>query len=452
MERSVVSLTTGMMLAVATGALLLVAILDLASTRRELMDAAASLAPRIEASMRAGAAAEALAGIPSVAHAKLYGADGKLLAETPPAPPARSGLAATVASRLLPGEIACNGTANGQMFCTELSATPLIIRIRWWFGILGTAALGSALLGWLTGLALQRSMVRRLEPIRAAIARATSNRDYSERVAVEPGAVGLLSGAVNELLTQVQDQEVANRRRALEIEAANKELEGFAYAVSHDLRAPLGSVDGFTQALRDEYGERLDDAGREYIGWILEGCRQMRELIEGLLEMTRLARAELSEEDVDLSSLAQSVAEQLRQLAPDREVAFAIDGGVRTTGDPRLLRAVLENLMGNAFKFTRGRQDARIEFGTKPAGEGQAFYVRDNGVGFDPAQAAKMFRPFQRLHSQRDFEGTGIGLATVQKIIARHNGKAWAEGEPGKGATVYFTAALQPTVSSTGRS
>jgi hypothetical protein len=156
--------------------------------------------------------------------------------------------------------------------------------------------------------------------------------------------------------------------------------------------------------------------------------------------MARLSRADIAHADVDLSSIARSVADQLQQKAPDRQVKFDIGEGARTVGDPRLLRAVVENLMGNAFKFTRNRADARIEFGIVPNEGGPAFYVRDNGAGFDASQAARMFRPFQRLHSNREFEGTGIGLATVQKIVMRHGGKAWAEGEVGKGATVYFTA------------
>ena len=153
--------------------------------------------------------------------------------------------------------------------------------------------------------------------------------------------------------------------------------------------------------------------------------------------MSRLARTEVQREPVDLSSIATSVAESLRQSNPERSVRFDIRSGLRTVGDERLLRAVLENLMSNAWKFTRNKSEARIEFGQN----GGAYYVRDNGAGFDPSHAAKMFRPFQRLHSTREFEGTGIGLATVQKIIERHGGRAWAEGEVEKGATIYFTTA-----------
>jgi light-regulated signal transduction histidine kinase (bacteriophytochrome) len=168
----------------------------------------------------------------------------------------------------------------------------------------------------------------------------------------------------------------------------------------------------------------------------------MRDLIDGLLQMTRLTRLELQREPVDLSGIAQSVAESLQQGSPERTVRFDIRNGVRTIGDERLLRAVLENLMSNAWKFTRHKADARIEFGE----QGGAYYVRDNGAGFDPVHASKMFRPFQRLHSMREFEGTGIGLATVQKIVERHGGRAWAEGEVDKGATIYFTTGTDTMV------
>jgi signal transduction histidine kinase len=205
--------------------------------------------------------------------------------------------------------------------------------------------------------------------------------------------------------------------------------------VSHDLRAPLGSIDGFSYAIQLDYADRLDDTARDYLTWIRKGCVQMRDLIEGLLQMSRLARAEVQREPVDLTEIARGVAGDLQQSDPNRDVQFEIHDNVRAVGDQRLLHAVVENLMSNAWKFTRKRKPARIEFGSS----GGAFYVRDNGAGFDPSHASKMFQPFQRLHSSREFEGTGIGLATVQKIIERHGGRAWAEGEVGKGATIYFT-------------
>ena len=422
------------------GALATAGCIDVLTSRRELADAAAAAAPRVERTMRAGDTEHALEGIGAIGSAKLYAADGKLLAETPPPRALRSGLSVALAKRLASEEIVCSGGASGETFCTEVAAAPLALRIGWWMNIVSFGALGALLVGVAAGVLLRRALMRQLAPIAATIDRASQDRDYSQRVPAGAGAVGALGTSINSLIEQVHEREAVVRRRTIELEAANKDLEGFAYAVSHDLRGPLGSITGFAQALELDYKDRLDANGREYLSWMLEGCRQMGELIEGLLEMARLARADMSHDDVDLSAIARSLAESLKQKAPERQVRFDIRDGVHTMGDARLLRAVLENLMNNAFKFTRKRADACIEFGVLRTQNEPAFYVRDNGAGFDPSQAAKMFRPFQRLHSSREFEGTGIGLATVQKIVMRHGGKAWAEGEVGKGATVYFTA------------
>jgi light-regulated signal transduction histidine kinase (bacteriophytochrome) len=234
----------------------------------------------------------------------------------------------------------------------------------------------------------------------------------------------------------VTDQKRAARdleERAAELLAVNRELEAFTYSVSHDLRAPIGSIDGFSQALSEE--PNLSDVARECIHWIRDSCKQMHDLVDGLLQMTRLTRAEVEREDVDASALARAVAESLRQREPERAVAFRIQDGLRANADPRLLRAVLENLLANAWKFTRQHERATIEFGAMNG----SFFVRDDGAGFDPAAASKMFHAFQRLHSRDQFEGTGIGLATVERILQRHGGKIWAEGDVEKGATFYFT-------------
>lgn len=421
------------------GSLLAVACVDVMTSRRELADAAAAAAPRVERAMRGGDVEHALEGIGAISSAKLYAADGKLLAETPPRA-LRSRLSTQLAQRLASQEIVCNGNATGETFCTELSAGPLAIRIGWWLRVVCFGTLAALLIGALAAMLLRRALLRQVAPIATTVDRAVREHDYSQRVTIGGGAVGALGTSLNALIEQMQEREAAVRRRTIELEAVNKDLEGFAYAVSHDLRGPLGSITGFAQALELDYKERLDANGREYLAWMLEGCRQMGELIEGLLEMARLARADMTHDEVDLSAIARSVAESLAQKAPERQVRFDIRDGVRAVGDARLLRAVVENLMNNAFKFTRKRTDACIEFGVLRDQNDPAFYVRDNGAGFDPSQAAKMFRPFQRLHSSREFEGTGIGLATVQKIVMRHGGKAWAEGEVGKGATVYFTA------------
>ena len=246
------------------------------------------------------------------------------------------------------------------------------------------------------------------------------------------GALGAIVDAANDLLARVQDRELALRRRTVELEAANKDLEAFTFSVSHDLRAPIGAIDGFSQALEDE---TLTATGREYLFWIRDSCKQMHDLVDGLLQMSRLSRAEVEREDLDASEMARSVAESLRQREPERAVDFRIQNGIHVNADPRLMRAVLENLMANAWKFTRKHETATIEFGAQNG----HLYVRDDGAGFDPGHAAKMFQAFQRLHSRDEFEGTGIGLATVERILHRHGGKIWAEGEVEKGATFYFT-------------
>lgn len=382
------------------------------------------------------ARADAAAGAREyVASIKTYDAAGKLLSEDRndvPAPPMLG-----LASRLLPPEVNCSTTPAGTT-CIETTAAPLASRLSSALRFLGAAAAASILLGILGGLLLARSVSAPLRRMANVLDRAAREGAYSLRV--DPaGADAALSSSVNELLAQMQQRDVELRRRSTELEGANKDLESFAYSVSHDLRAPLGSIDGFVQAIEMDYGDQFDDTAKEYFGWIHEGCRQMRDLIDGLLQMTKLSRMELQREQVDLSGLAASVADALKQSNPTRPVQFDIRSGMRAVGDERLLRAVLENLMSNAWKFTRNRPEARIEFGQS----GSAYYVRDNGAGFDPSHAAKMFRPFQRLHSTREFEGTGIGLATVQKIIERHGGRAWAEGEVEKGATIYFTTGAQ---------
>ncbi len=253
------------------------------------------------------------------------------------------------------------------------------------------------------------------------------------------GSLGVLSESIKRLLNQVNENDVTLRRRTLELESANKELESFSFSASHDLRAPLASIEGFTQMLLEDFGRGLDESGLECVHWIRDATLQMQELVNGLLQMSRFSRADLEVEQVDLSELARSVIEGLRQRHPEREVAVRIQDGIVVRGDARLLRAVFENLLSNAWKFTSKRPHATIEFGTTVQNGHPTLYVRDDGAGFDSAHADKMFRAFQRLHSRTEFEGTGIGLATVQRILHRHGGKIWAEGEVEKGATFYFT-------------
>jgi light-regulated signal transduction histidine kinase (bacteriophytochrome) len=227
--------------------------------------------------------------------------------------------------------------------------------------------------------------------------------------------------------------------RTAQLAAANKELEAFSYSVSHDLRAPLRSIDGFSLALLEDYADRLDDEGKNHLQRIRAATQRMGMLIDDLLNLSRMTRAEIRKEIVNVSTLAHSIVASLREAQPERQVDFRIEDHVEASADPHLLRVVLENLLGNATKFTSKRASARVEFGKTHQNGSSAYFVRDNGAGFDPAYASRLFGAFQRLHGTAEFPGTGIGLATVQRIIHRHGGKIWAEGALEKGATFYFT-------------
>jgi len=244
--------------------------------------------------------------------------------------------------------------------------------------------------------------------------------------------------------------------RTAELAAANQELEAFSYSVSHDLRAPLRAIDGFSQAVIEDYADKLGDQGRDYLNRVRAATQHMGHLIDDLIKLARVARAEMKRETVDLSALAGSVLADLQTSEPARKVDWRIEPGLVTSGDANLLRVALDNLLGNAWKFTGRQAHARIEFGAlhqaspgmdevdrvgnrQPKTGEQAFFVRDNGVGFDMTYAGKLFSAFQRLHNVGEFPGTGIGLATVRRIIHRHGGRVWAEGAAGKGATFYFS-------------
>ena len=243
-------------------------------------------------------------------------------------------------------------------------------------------------------------------------------------------------------LNRELDQRV--RERTAELEASNRELESFAYSVSHDLRAPLRAIDGFCQALMEDYHDQLDAQGRDYLDRVSAAARRMARLIDDLLEISRVTRKSMRRERVDLSALAREIAGQLREAQPERDAAFIIGEGVEAFGDPLLLRLALDNLLNNAFKFTTGRPRALIEFGAREQSGQTAYFVGDNGVGFDMAYADNLFVPFQRLHTRSQFPGSGIGLATVQRIVHRHGGRVWGEGRVDRGATFYFTLIPPP--------
>jgi PAS domain S-box-containing protein len=233
------------------------------------------------------------------------------------------------------------------------------------------------------------------------------------------------------------EQRVAER--TVQLEVANKELEAFSYSVSHDLRAPLRVVDGFCTILLDRYGPQFDAQGRHYLQRVREGAQRMDELINDLLALSRISRSEMSRQSVDLSALVRTIAADLRKTQPARQVEFIIADDVVVEGDGGLLRAALENLLGNAWKYSSKHPTARIEFGVSHQDGPLVYFVRDDGAGFDMAYVGKLFGAFQRLHAADEFEGTGIGLATVQRIIHRHGGRVWAEGAVEHGATFYFS-------------
>jgi len=235
------------------------------------------------------------------------------------------------------------------------------------------------------------------------------------------------------------ESEVVERTKQLQ--DANKELEAFSYSVSHDLRTPLRGIDGFSQILLDEYQDKLDEQGKTYLHRVRSASQRMAQLIDDMLNLSRVGRAEMNIQQVNLSEIARAIADELHGNQPEREVKFIIQEGINVQGDGHLLRIVLENLIRNAWKFTSKHATAQIEFGVQKQDEKTVYFVRDDGAGFDMNYAEKIFGAFQRLHSVDEFPGTGVGLATVQRIIHRHGGKVWAEGEVEKGATIYFTIA-----------
>lgn len=297
-----------------------------------------------------------------------------------------------------------------------------------------------------------RGMVVEKDAQGRAVRMIGTHTDFTERRNAEMEMARLLESAEaarSALREANETMESQVRERTAQLERANKELEAFSYSVSHDLRSPLRGIDGWSLALQEDYGAQLDATGREYLARIRSEAGRMGLLIDGMLEFARLSRTALAPRPLDLSAMASVVAERIRASHPERQIEFRIDAALQAEGDPRLLEAVLHNLLENASKFSASRRPAHIAFGrrwtTRPGAEAghaaqvQAFYVQDNGAGFDMQFAAKLFGVFQRLHRSSEYPGTGIGLATVQRIIQRHGGQVWAEAAPERGATFFFT-------------
>jgi PAS domain S-box-containing protein len=253
-------------------------------------------------------------------------------------------------------------------------------------------------------------------------------------------------GKVTRDITKKKEAEDEVKRQRIELMrsnagliAVNNELESFSYSVSHDLRAPLRTIDGFSHALLEDCGDRLDETGKTHLNRIRAATQRMGMLIDDLLNLSRLSRTEMHMQSVDISAMAFSVAGDLQKSQPERHIELRVEDGLKTTADPGLLRAVLENLLSNAWKFTSKRASAHIEFGVTHEDGTMAYFVRDDGAGFDPTHADRLFGAFQRLHSMSEFAGTGVGLATVQRIVHRHGGRIWAKSAVDRGATFYFT-------------
>jgi signal transduction histidine kinase len=231
--------------------------------------------------------------------------------------------------------------------------------------------------------------------------------------------------------------------RAAALETANKELEAFSYSVSHDLRAPLRSIDGFSQAISEDYEGELDERGKDYLRRVRAAAQRMAHLIDDMLKLSRVARNEMESREIDLTGMAKDIAEKLRKLQPERQAEFIIQPDVKVRGDGRLFRIALENLFNNAWKYTSKHPSARIEFGSRTLDQERVFFIRDDGSGFDMKYAQRLFGAFQRMHTEEEFPGTGVGLAIVQRIIHRHGGKIWAESEVEKGSVFNFSIPLK---------
>lgn len=403
----------------------------------------------------------ALSSSPDILGAAIVTNDGKVFAEYQarqagpwqfrPLPPGRHQMDWVSGTQvLLARSIRFQGTTEGTVYISA-RLQELGQRARQYLVIAAIILLVCLALGMLVTGMFRRRVAEPIVALAEMSRAVSSDRDYSRRAppSLDHDEISVLIQSFNEMLAQIEQRDVALRHahdaleervqeRTTELKAANRELEAFSYTVAHDLRGPLDAINGIGFVLQKDYATCMDAEGQEMLDNLRRSSTKMAGLIDDLLHLSRAATTNLERSTVDLSAMAASIAEELKSAEPDRNVYFKIAPGAIVLADAALIRVALENIMRNAWKYTSKMLSARIEFGYKRAGSQIFCFVRDNGAGFNPEFADRLFKPFQRLHTQGEFAGTGVGLATVQRIITRHGGRVWAEGAVDQGATFYF--------------
>ncbi len=404
----------------------------------------------------------ALRSLPNIIGAGIFASDGRLFAQysrdpgerilkTPARPDEQQSYVFRNDEVFLRQPIIFQGRQIGTVYIRS-DLNERTHRLTRYLGIAGAVLLLSLIAALLVSSVFRRSVAEPIVQLAETARIVSQEQNYSIR-ATPTGMqdeLSVLINAFNGMLTQIQQRDDALQHardqleervedRTRQLVAANRELEAFSYSVSHDLRGSLEIINGFSHILLVEYGDKLEPTGKDCVQQINVATRRMAELIEDLLNLSRVSTASMHREKVDLTAIAHSIADQLCRREPSRNIEFVIHDCLTVEGDSRLLRIVLENLLGNAWKYTSHHQRGRIEFGCEDRRGRTIFFVRDDGAGFDPGLTERLFKPFQRLHATSEFPGTGIGLATVQRIISRHGGEVWAEGEVQRGATFHFT-------------